>query len=108
MVLRHPETLQSLRPARTAGHEYLHLLVKHSQLSLPLSRNEGLAELYSTIDEFGGKIRIGNPIPAHLYQLRTGWLPLKNVLKNVLAVGHDSAEHNKREHAGLFYAGLFY
>lgn len=85
VVLRHPETLQSLRPARTAGHEYLHLVVKHSQLSLPLSRNEGLAELYSNIDEFGGKIRIGNPIPAHLYQLRTGWLPLKNVLKNVLA-----------------------
>jgi hypothetical protein len=85
---------------RTAVHEYIHLLVKHSEMKLPLWMNEGLAELYSTIDEYGGKIRVGNPISYHLYQLNDNWLPLKRVV----AADHESAEYNKKEHVGLFYS----
>jgi tetratricopeptide (TPR) repeat protein len=85
---------------RTAVHEYIHLLVKHSEMKLPLWMNEGLAELYSTIDEYGGKIRVGNPISYHLYQLNNEWLPLRRIV----SADHDSAEYNKKEHVGLFYS----
>jgi hypothetical protein len=85
---------------RTAVHEYIHLLVKHSEMKLPLWMNEGLAELYSTIDEYGGKIRVGNPIDHHLFQLTNDWLELKRIV----AAGHESAEYNKKEHVGLFYS----
>jgi hypothetical protein len=85
---------------RTAVHEYIHLLVKHSEMKLPLWMNEGLAELYSTIDEYGGKIRVGNPISNHLFQLNNDWLDLKRIV----AADHDSAEYNQKEHIGLFYS----
>jgi hypothetical protein len=55
------------------------ILVQHSPLNLPLSRSEGLAELYSTIEEYGGKNWHRQPHP-RLDHLRAGRLPLKNVL----------------------------
>jgi hypothetical protein len=85
---------------RTAVHEYIHLLVKNSETSLPVWMNEGLAELYSTIDEIGGKIRVGNVIDNHLFLLNNDWLELRRIV----AADHQSVEYNKREHVGLFYS----
>ncbi len=62
--------------------------------------NEGMAELYSTIDEYGGKIRIGNPIDHHLFLLNNDWLDLKRIV----AADHSSAEYTKKEHVGLYYS----
>ena len=44
---------------RVALHEYVHLLVRHSRLSIPLWLNEGMAEVYSTLAERDGKLVLG-------------------------------------------------
>ena len=43
-----------------AVHEYVHLLVNHSGVSLPTWFNEGLATLYSTLTPLAGKIKVGD------------------------------------------------
>ena len=81
-------------------HEYLHMLVRYTDSDLPLWMNEGIAELYSTIQPLGKKIQVGVPIANHLLQLRNAWLNLEEVL----AVDHASPIYNRRAHAGTFYA----
>ena len=43
-----------------AIHEYVHLLVRHSGLRLPLWINEGLADLYSSLRQVGGRVVVGH------------------------------------------------
>jgi hypothetical protein len=50
----------------TAVHEYMHLLIRHSGLKLPVWMNEGIAEVYSTLRPVGGQILIGTPPQGHL------------------------------------------
>lgn len=46
---------------RIAIHEYVHVLVRHSGLDIPLWLNEGLAGVYSGMEAWdGGKILVGN------------------------------------------------
>ena len=42
-----------------AIHEYMHLLVRHSGLKMPLWLNEGFADVYSTLQPRGGQIVLG-------------------------------------------------
>jgi hypothetical protein len=44
----------------TAVHEYMHLLIRHMELKLPVWLNEGIAEVYSTLRPLAGKVAIGN------------------------------------------------
>jgi len=81
-------------------HEYLHMLSRYTDLDLPLWLNEGIAELYSTIQPLGKKIQVGTPIPGHIQQLRNEWPPLERIV----AVDHNSPLYNRRAHAGSFYA----
>jgi tetratricopeptide (TPR) repeat protein len=90
----------SAQANRVAVHEYVHLLCNHAGLRLPVWLNEGIAEVYSTLQPQGGKALVGSPIDGHLYQVRSSWIPLPRLLE----VGQGSPEYNKRAHAGTFYA----
>jgi tetratricopeptide (TPR) repeat protein len=84
-----------------AVHEYMHLLLKHMELKLPAWLDEGIADVYSTLQPYGGKIAIGIPPRGRALSLsHEKWLPLRTVL----AVGHDSPEYNERNRASIFYA----
>ena len=47
-----------------AVHEYTHLMIHQSGMELPPWLNEGLAELYSSLEPRGDKILVGQVIPA--------------------------------------------
>jgi Tetratricopeptide repeat len=83
-----------------AVHEYVHLVVRHAGLKLPPWLNEGLAELYSTLKPYGGKILVGDLIPGrHQALLREKWAPLSAIL----AADHDSPYYNEKDKAGSLY-----
>ncbi len=82
-------------------HEYVHLLVQHGGWKPPPWLNEGLADVYSTLEPRGNKILIGNPMRSRLVLLRDEkWLDLERLT----AVKWDSPEYNERKRAGMFYA----
>ncbi len=84
-----------------AVHEYMHLLTKHSDLTLPLWLNEGLAELFSTLTPIGDKVRVGAYFPGRIEALRkASWIDLETLM----AIGQDSPYYNERERAGVFYS----
>jgi len=84
-----------------AVHEYVHLLLKPSAEKLPVWLNEGLAELYSTLQPMFKKVRVGDIVPGRLQVLRASkWLDLETLM----AVGHDSPYYNERNRATVFYA----
>ena len=59
---------------RSAGHEYVHFALSQSGLRLPAWLNEGLAELYSNVDE---SRTVGQFIPGRVISLRRGdWIAL--------------------------------
>lgn len=84
-----------------AIHEYVHLLVKHSDLELPIWLNEGLAELYSTLESRGDQVMVGQLVPGRVQVLqRKKWLPLETLL----TAGRDSEHYNERNRASVFYS----
>ena len=83
-----------------AVHEYVHLLVRHSNLKLPPWLNEGLAELYSTIKPMGDKVLLGDLIRGrHRALLEEKWVPLEVIL----AADHRSPYYNEKNKAGSLY-----
>lgn len=80
----------------TITHEYVHLLVSQAEMALPLWLNEGIAEVYSTLQPVGNKMRVGTPIPSHLRRLRMDWLEMRQVLK--------AESYGSEEHIGPFYS----
>ena len=83
-----------------AVHEYVHLLVRHSELDLPPWLNEGLAELYSTLRPIGDKILVGDLIRGRYLALqREKWVPLAVIL----GAGRDSPYYNEKDKAGSLY-----
>ena len=84
-----------------AIHEYVHLLVRHSGLRLPVWMNEGLADLYSSMQQVGGHVVVGYAPPARIATLRgEKWVPLEQVL----LADRDSRHYTERERVGKFYA----
>jgi tetratricopeptide (TPR) repeat protein len=84
----------------TAIHEYVHLVVRHSNLTLPPWLNEGLAELYSTLSPQGDKVLVGSLIPGRQQALLQGkWVSLATIL----AAGQDSPYYNEKNQAGSLY-----
>ncbi len=83
-------------------HEYTHLLVNNTSGVVPTWFNEGLAEYYSTltIDE-DQKVRLGRPIPSHVYLLRERrMLPLRTLFE----VDSKSPYYNETAKQSVFYA----
>ncbi len=84
----------------TAVHEYVHLVVRHSNLHLPPWLNEGIAELYSTLRPMGDKILVGVLVPGrHQALLQEKWVPLETIM----GAGHDSPYYNEKSKAGSLY-----
>lgn len=87
-------------PYATAFHEYVHLHVKNNIPGAPLWLNEGLAELYESLQFSGSDALIGAPHYGYLYVLRQlEMLPLKTLF----SIGTDSPHYNERDKAGIFY-----
>lgn len=85
----------------TAIHEYMHLIVRHSGLNLPLWLNEGWADVYSTLKPIGNKTELGTIIPGHVQQLDSGkWLDFDTLT----SVNERSPYYNESNRAGMFYA----
>jgi len=87
------------RDKRVAVHEYVHMLVRYTDTPLPVWMNEGIAELYSNLEQLKNVVRVGTPIPEHVFTVRNDWLPLKDVV----AADHGSNLYNRRQHVGPFY-----
>ncbi len=76
---------------RVAFHEYVHLVLRHSSVPLPNWFNEGMAEFYSTVQLQKDRLRVGDPIPAHL-----------NLLASASRL--DEAALARRDPSPIFYA----
>jgi tetratricopeptide (TPR) repeat protein len=86
---------------QVATHEYTHLLIGQFKGSIPLWLNEGLAELYSTIEQVGDKIAIGvAPTGRADVLLNDAWIPLDALF----STASDSPLYNEKSRAGMFYA----
>lgn len=87
-------------PYATAFHEYVHLHVKDNIPGAPVWLNEGLAEMYESLQFSGSDAIIGVPKQGYLYLLRqVQMLPLKTLF----SVGTDSPHYNEQDKAGIFY-----
>lgn len=87
---------------QTAVHEYTHLIVQHTKMQLPIWLNEGLADLYSSLESRGPRqAMIGRTLPSRMATLaQQKWMDW-NVL---FAVGYDSPFYNEKEKMSIFYA----
>ncbi len=84
-----------------AAHEYTHLVVEHAGLKFPVWLNEGLADVYSTLEAHGDKTMVGRPIEGRLQVLEhTNWLELPALF----AVGPNSAYYNEKDKMTVFYS----
>lgn len=95
--------MQELGPDFYAGaiHEYTHLFIEHLGLTLPLWLNEGLADVYSSLQPKGKQLMIGAPPPGRLEALRA-LPPLE--LRQLLSVNQESPYYTKPEQMAQFYA----
>ena len=65
---------------RVAFHEYIHLVIRHSGVPIPKWFDEGTSEFLSTIEIGKDRLRIGEPIPAHVATLADqSWLPASSL-----------------------------
>lgn len=84
-----------------AVHEYVHLLVDHAGLKLPLWLNEGLAEFYSTLEPQGGKVLAGKLPPGRRELIvAEKWTPLEVVF----GVEPNSEHYQNPKLAPRFYS----
>lgn len=95
--------MQEINPAFYAAaiHEYTHLFIDHLDLALPLWLNEGLADVYSSMQLRGSELMIGVPPAGRLEALRTYiWLSLPQLF----AVDQHSSYYTQPDRMALFYA----
>ncbi len=82
-------------------HEYIHYLFRITEQRPPPWFNEGVAELYSTMQEDGQWLDLGQPIAGWIPELRQGELMPFNEL---FGVTDDSPIFQNSSHTGKFYA----
>ena len=86
-------------PFSTAFHEYVHLHVKDNIPGAPLWLNEGLAELYGSLQFSGGEALLGVPLPYARYLRQQALLPLATLF----SIGTSSEHYNEDDKTGIFY-----
>lgn len=87
-------------PFSTAFHEYVHLHVKDNIPGAPLWLNEGLAELYGSLQFSSGEALLGTPLMYYSRLLRQqGLLPLTSLF----SIGTSSEHYNEDDKTGIFY-----
>ena len=84
-----------------AIHEYVHLVIRHSGLKIPLWLNEGWAEVYSTLKPAKDGVAVGDLIQRHLNVLASGnWFPLEQLG----TIDQRSPDYGESARTGMFYA----
>ena len=86
-------------PFSTAFHEYVHLHVRDNIPGAPLWLNEGLAELYGSLQFSGGEALLGVPLPYARYLRQHELLPLTTLF----SIGSNSEHYNEDDKTGIFY-----
>jgi tetratricopeptide (TPR) repeat protein len=95
--------MQDIDPEHHAAavHEYTHLIIRHLKLNVPLWLEEGMAEVYSSLEPKGAQAMIGRP-PA------SDWITVNSrpfLDWNLLfGVDHDSLYYNQPDKMPIFYA----
>ena len=84
-----------------AIHEYTHLFIEHLDLHLPLWLNEGLADVYSSLQPRDNKLMVGAPPPGRLNALMA-FGPLD--VRVLLNVNRESDYYNNARAMAQFYA----
>jgi hypothetical protein len=86
---------------QAAVHECTHLIVQHMKLELPVWLNEGLADLYSSLEPHGQQALIGRPLPSHQAVLaQQAWIHWEVLF----TVDQNSPYYNESEKMSIFYA----
>lgn len=85
-----------------AIHEYVHLVIRHSGLHIPLWLNEGWAEVYSTLRPVKDGVAVGDLIEGHVKVLngQQQWF----TLEQLEAINNSSPEYNEASRVGMFYS----
>ena len=87
-------------PFSTAFHEYVHLHLRDNVPGAPLWLNEGLAELYGSLQFSGNDALLGAPLSHYIRLLRANeLLPLATLF----SIGTNSPHYNEQEKSGIFY-----
>ncbi len=82
-------------------HEYIHYLFRITELNPAPWFNEGVAELFSTMQEDREWLQLGQPVAGRIYDLRRGkMMPFEQLF----AVGYGSPIFQNSGHTGIFYA----
>jgi Flp pilus assembly protein TadD len=85
----------------TAIHEYMHLVIRHSGLRIPLWLNEGWSDVYSTLRPTRDGVAVGDLLPGRISTLEHGtWLDFDALTSTT----QSSPAYNEATHAGMFYA----
>lgn len=95
--------MQDINPDHygAAVHEYTHLVVEHQHLHLPIWLNEGLADLYSSLEPRGKQAMVGRPLPGRFQVLQSEpWMDWNTLF----AVDQRSPYYNESNKMSIFYA----
>ncbi len=97
--------IQDVSPASYAYavHEYMHLVVRHSGLQIPVWLNEGWADVYSSMKTVRDGVAIGDLIAGRMQTLTNAggnWIDFETLTR----VDHSSPIYNEGDRTGLFYA----
>lgn len=87
-------------PFSTAFHEYVHLHLRDNVPGVPLWLNEGLAELYGSLQFTGNDALLGAPLSHYIRLLRENELLS---LSTLFSIGTNSPHYNERDKTGVFY-----
>lgn len=87
-------------PYSTAFHEYVHLHLRDNVPNAPIWLNEGLAELYGSLQFSGTEALLGAPLYPYIRLLRDHeLLPLETLF----SIGTNSPHYNEQDKSGIFY-----
>lgn len=86
---------------QAAVHEYVHFILHTAGYQLPLWLNEGLADLYSTLESNGSRVTVGRASPERMAIADGG---RRISVQTLLQVDHRSPYYNDPSKMQLFYA----
>jgi len=84
-----------------AIHEYMHLIIKHSGLKIPIWLNEGWADVYSTLRPMGKETAVGDLREDRMNSLKADkWLSFDELT----STDQSSPNYHEAARVGIFYA----
>jgi tetratricopeptide (TPR) repeat protein len=92
--------LAALNPT-VAIHEYMHLIIRHSGLKIPIWLNEGWADVYSTLRPMGKETAVGDLLDDRMKSLEHDqWLSFDELT----STSRNSPNYHEASRVGIFYA----